>query len=76
MEVRLVATDQSYGLLGLAEHELRSALEEELVRAIQTEGEAPTIHAIAHSVARILEQDHLRMADQLQRAGVRLSGAE
>jgi len=30
------------------------------------------IHAIAHSVARVLEDDHLRMADQLRRAGVNL----
>lgn len=67
-----MATEQSYGLFGLAEHELRSALEEELVRAIKAEGEAPTIHAIAHSVARILEQDHLLMAAQLERAGLRL----
>jgi hypothetical protein len=65
-----------YGVLGLSEQELREALEEELVRAIRAEGEVPTIHAIAHSVARILELDHLRMAEQLRRAGVPLEEGE
>jgi hypothetical protein len=51
-----------YGLIGLREQELREALEDELVRAIRAEGEVPTIHAIAHSVARVLELDHLRTA--------------
>jgi hypothetical protein len=61
-----------YGAFGLPEHELRAALEEELMRSIRAEGEAPTIHAFAHSIARILEQDHLRMSEQLERAGIRL----
>jgi hypothetical protein len=65
-----------YGLIGLREQELREALEDELVRAIRAEGEVPTIHAIAHSVARVLELDHLRMAEQLRRAGVRLEEGE
>jgi len=65
-------SQQDLGVFGLSEQELREALEEELVRAIRTEGEAPTIHAIAHSVARILELDHLRMAEQLRKAGIRL----
>jgi hypothetical protein len=39
------------------------------------EGEVPTIHAIAHSVARVLELDHLRMAEQLRRAGIPLEKA-
>jgi hypothetical protein len=63
-----------YGAFGLPEHELRALLEEELVRSIRAEGEAPTIHALAHSIARILEQDHQRMAEQLERAGIRLDG--
>jgi hypothetical protein len=67
-----VNSQQDLGVFGLSEQELREALEEELVRAIRTEGEAPTIHAIAHSVARILELDHLRMAEQLRKAGIRL----
>lgn len=67
-----MSRQEDYGLFGLSEQELREALEEELVRAIRAEGEAPTIHAIAHSVARILELDHLRMADQLRRAGLPL----
>jgi hypothetical protein len=65
----------AYGLFGLSEQELREALEDELVRAIRAEGEVPTIHAIAHSVARVLELDHLRMAEQLRRAGIPLEKA-
>ncbi len=42
------------------------------MRAMRAEGEAPTIHAIAHSIARVLEQDHLRIAEQLERARMRL----
>ncbi len=59
-------------MLGLSEQEIRERLQEELIRAMRSEGEAPTIHAFAHSVARILEEDHLRMVEQLERAGVRL----
>jgi hypothetical protein len=70
-----MATEQSYAVFGLAEHELPSELEEELVRAMWAEGEAPTVHAIAHTVARILELDHQRMAAQLKRAGVSLEQA-
>lgn len=58
--------------LGLTEHELRNTLTEELVRAFRTEGDAATIHGIAHSIARVIELDHLRIADQLEQAGVRL----
>jgi len=58
--------------LGLSEQELRNGLEEELVLAMRAEGGVPTVHAIAHSIARMLERDHLRMAEQLERAGVRL----
>jgi hypothetical protein len=65
-------SEDVYGAFGLPEHELRAALEEELMRSIRAEGEAPTIHAFAHSIARILEQDHLRMSEQLERAGIRL----
>jgi hypothetical protein len=71
-----VSTQPEYGLLGLSEQELREALEEELVRAIRAEGEVPTIHAIAHSVARVLELDHLRIAEQLRRAGITLEASE
>ena len=59
-------------MFGLSESEIRDGLQEELIRAMRVEGEAPTIHAFAHSVARILEEDHLRMAEQLERAGVRV----
>jgi hypothetical protein len=68
--------EPEYGAFGLPEHELRAALEEELVRSIRAEGEAPTIHAIAHSIARILEQDHQRMREQLEQAGIRLNDAQ
>jgi hypothetical protein len=57
---------------GLPEQALREGLEEELVRSMRVEGDRPTVHAIAHSLALILERDHLRMADQLAQAGVRL----
>jgi hypothetical protein len=54
---------------GLSEQEIRDGLEVELLRAMRTEGNAPTVHAIAHSIARILEEDHMRMVAQLQKAG-------
>ncbi|HZO97956.1 MAG TPA: hypothetical protein VFB42_11335 [Gaiellaceae bacterium] len=60
---------------GLSEQRLRDGLEEELVRSMRAEGSVPTLHAIAASIARILEQDHLRMAEQLEAAGVRLDPA-
>jgi hypothetical protein len=59
---------------GLSEGELRGQLLDELARAMHVEGDAPTMHAIAHSVARVIELDHLRMVDQLERAGIRLDG--
>jgi hypothetical protein len=59
-------------MIGLSEQELREGLEGELVLAMRAEGNAPTIHAIAHSIARIIEQDHLRITEQLERAGIRL----
>ncbi len=58
--------------LGLSEHELRDGFEEELILAMRAEGGRPTVHAFAHSVARVLEQDHLRMAEQLENAGLPL----
>jgi hypothetical protein len=61
--------------LGLTEQELREELEQELLRAMHVEGDAPTVHAIAHSVARVLVRDHLRIAEQLERAGLRLDDA-
>jgi hypothetical protein len=39
---------------------------------MRAEGGVPTVHAIAHSIARMLERDHLRIAEQLERAGIRL----
>jgi hypothetical protein len=62
-------------VLGLNEQELREGLEQELIRAMRAEGNAPTLHAIAHSVARIMADDHLRMIEQLERAGVELDPA-
>lgn len=58
--------------LGLSEQELRRGLEEELLRAMHVEGDRQTVHAIAHSVARVIELDHLYIGEQLERAGVRL----
>ena len=66
-----------YPKLGLAsEQQLREALEEELARAMHAEGDAPTLHAIAHAVARTIELDDLRIAEQLEAAGVRLEGSD
>ena len=64
------AADLSFGL---SEQRLREGLEEELVRYMHAEGDAPTIRAIAAAIARIIEQDHITMAEQLARAGIRLS---
>jgi hypothetical protein len=61
-------------LLGLSEQELREALADELSLAFRAEQNTATIHAIAHSVARVLELDHLRIAEQLENAGIRLVG--
>lgn len=62
----------SVGSFGLSEQRLRDDLEDELLRRMRVEGNAPTVHAIAASIARILEEDHLRMAEQLRVAGVAL----
>jgi len=59
---------------GLSEQQLREGLQEELIRSMRSEGGAPTIHAIAASIARVIERDHLLMAEQLQAAGLRLAG--
>ncbi len=64
-----------YTPLGLSEPELRTELEQELARAMRAEGDAPTLHAIAHSIARVLSRDHLRMVEQLEEAGIRLTNA-
>ena len=61
-------------MIGLTEQELRERLEEELIQSMRAEGNVPTIHAIAHSIARIVEEDHLRIAEQLERAGIQLDG--
>lgn len=65
-----------YLTFGLSEQQLRERLEEELVRAMHAEGDAPTVHAIAHAVARVIELDHLRIAEQLDAAGVRVEGTD
>ncbi|MGH3076815.1 MAG: hypothetical protein ACRDPZ_01375 [Gaiellaceae bacterium] len=58
--------------LGLSEQELRNAIADELTLAFKVEGNTATIHAIAHSLARVIELDHLRIAEQLESAGIRL----
>lgn len=62
--------------LGMSEQELRNVLTEELTISFRTEGNTATIRGIAHSVARVIELDHLRIADQLEKAGVRLEAAK
>jgi hypothetical protein len=59
-------------VLGLSEQALRDELEGELLRAMHAEGDAPTIHAIAHSIARVIELDHRRLTEQLAAAGIDL----
>jgi len=63
------AADLSFGL---SEQRLRESLEEELVRYMRVQGEAPTVRAIAAAIARVIEEDHLKMADQLAQAGIRI----
>ncbi len=58
--------------IGLSEQQLREAFEKELVLAMRMGGSAPTVYAIAHSFARVMELDHLEMAKQLQAAGIQL----
>ena len=67
-----MSTSTGIAVIGLSEAEFRHELEEELVRAMRAEGDVPTIHAIAHSIARVIDRDHQRVAEQLQLAGVRL----
>ena len=67
-----VNTEVGLTQFGLSEQELRDGLEEELLRAMRAEGDAPTVHAIAHAIARTLERDHLRIAEQLVQSGIRL----
>lgn len=62
--------------IGLGEQEVREAFERELLLAMRAEGNAPTVHAIAHSVARVIELDHLRIAEQLRAAGIHLEHPE
>ena len=59
-------------MLGLSEQQLREEFEKELLLAMRMGGNAPTVQAIAHSVARVLELDHLEMAKQLRAAGVQI----
>lgn len=57
--------------LGMSEQELREALSEELSLAFRTEQNTATVHAMAHSVARVIALDHLRLAEQLVPGGAR-----
>jgi hypothetical protein len=66
---------RSSAVLGMNEQELRDGLEQELMTAMRAEGNAPTLHAIAHSIARIMADDHLRMVEQLERAGLEFDPA-
>lgn len=59
--------------LGLTEQELRDVLSEELRISSRVESQ---LDAIAHSVARAIELDHLRMAEQLASVGVELDPSD
>ena len=67
--------EANIGSFGLSEQRLRDDLEDELLRRMKVEGGVPTVHAIAASMARVLQEDHLRMADQLRAAGVSLESS-
>lgn len=71
-------TTQSSGtpVLGISEEELRERLEHELLLAMHVEGDRPTVHAIAHSVARILHEDHMRITEQLERVRISIDPSE
>lgn len=69
----MAGAESEVPMIGLSEQELRRELERELIQAMRAEGGVPTVHAIAHSIARVLTEDHLRLAEQLRQAGVRLS---
>lgn len=58
--------------LGMSEQELRDVLTEELTLSFRSEQNTATIHGIAHSVARVIELDHLRIAEQFEEAGMHL----
>jgi hypothetical protein len=57
--------------VGLSEQELRETLSDELALAFRTE-RGVTIHGMAHSIARVIALDHLRIAEQLESEGIRL----
>lgn len=59
--------------LGMSEQELRDVLTEELTLSFRAEGNTATIHGLAHSIARAIELDHLRIAEQLEDAGLRVA---
>jgi hypothetical protein len=61
-----------YVSFGLNGHELREIFENEFKQAMRVEGAGPTVAAVAHSFARVLEIDHLRMVEQLAAAGVEI----
>ncbi len=72
-----MSTEQiAFMSFGLSEQRLREGLEEELLRTMRAEGNVPTVHAIAAGIARSLEEDHLRMAEQLEASGVLLTPAQ
>jgi hypothetical protein len=55
----------------MSEQELRETLSDELALAFRTE-RGVTIHGMAHSIARVMALDHLRIAAQLESEGIRL----
>jgi hypothetical protein len=55
----------------MSEQELRDALTQELTISFRAEGNTATIHGLAHSIARVIELDHLRIAEQLEYAGIK-----
>jgi hypothetical protein len=65
-----------YAKIELSEQQFCESLEDELARAARAEGGAPTLHAIAHAVAGVIELDDLRIAEQLAATAVELERAD
>jgi hypothetical protein len=67
----MAATDVNDSL-GMSESAVRLRREDELAHAMKTESGVPTIHALAHSIARIIAENRHTAGPQLAGAGLEL----
>jgi hypothetical protein len=74
-EVRVMATEQSYGLRSRGARAAFAPSARIARTSSSSSSEGPTVHAIAHGIARILGLDHQRMAGAA-RAGGRASRSD